>query len=75
MWEYQYQERPILTIEDATVPLPCQEVLWEAENALQWSHVRGYSVRMSNPSRLFHKFELTSYSESVPPLCHPIHLH
>lgn len=43
MWAYQFQVRPRLALEDGTIPLPCQEVLWEAESAVQWRHVYGYS--------------------------------
>ncbi|GAM89002.1 hypothetical protein ANO11243_070360 [Dothideomycetidae sp. 11243] len=50
MWSYGYQERTLLFLEDAKVPVPCQEVLWEAESALQWQHVKSYSVHhLSNP--------------------------
>jgi hypothetical protein len=36
MWAFHTDCRPLLSLRDATVPLPCQEVLWEAESALVW---------------------------------------
>lgn len=44
MWEYQLRSRPRLTLANAIVPLPCQEVLWEADSALQWRQVYEYSA-------------------------------
>lgn len=55
MWTYGYQQRGLLLLEDAKVPVPCQEVLWEAESALQWEHVKGLSTSMCSASR-FHDF-------------------
>ncbi|KAF2225846.1 hypothetical protein BDZ85DRAFT_72323 [Elsinoe ampelina] len=46
MWSYGFGEKTLLTLEDAKVPVPSQEVLWEAESALQWQHVKSYSVPM-----------------------------
>ena len=46
MWCYEFQERNLVLLEDCKPSLPCQEILWEADSALQWQHVRGYSVPM-----------------------------
>ncbi|CAD0109139.1 unnamed protein product, partial [Aureobasidium uvarum] len=43
MWAYQFQVQPRLTLEDGRMPLPCQEVLWEAKTALQWHHIFQFS--------------------------------
>jgi len=45
MWCYEFQERNLISLVDCKPPLPCQEILWEAESALQWHHVRDFSVR------------------------------
>ncbi|KAK0124407.1 hypothetical protein ONS95_009368 [Cadophora gregata] len=39
MWSFHLQMRPILKLEDAKVPIPCQEVLWEAESSLDWEQL------------------------------------
>lgn len=39
MWAFHFQSRPLLALEDATVPIPCQEVLWEADSALDWQQL------------------------------------
>ena len=44
IWYYELGQRNLLSLDDCKPPLPCQEVLWEAETALQWQHIRGYSV-------------------------------
>jgi len=36
MWAFHTDCRPLLSLRDATVPLPCQEILWEAESAVVW---------------------------------------
>ncbi|KAH0357783.1 hypothetical protein KCU83_g9, partial [Aureobasidium melanogenum] len=43
MWAYQFQVQPRLTLEDGRMPLPCQEVLWETNGALQWHHIFQFS--------------------------------
>ncbi|KAL7784031.1 C2H2 transcription factor-like protein [Trichoderma afarasin] len=48
MWSFQFQVRPLLSLEDARVPVPCQEVLWEASTALDWRQL--YSVSTKNLS-------------------------
>ncbi|KAK4064170.1 transcriptional regulator family: Fungal Specific TF [Trichoderma aggressivum f. europaeum] len=48
MWSFQFQMRPLLSLEDARVPVPCQEVLWEASTALDWRQL--YSVSTKNLS-------------------------
>ena len=45
MWVYQFQMRPLLSLEDARVPIPCQEVLWEADSALDWQQLYDPSTR------------------------------
>lgn len=42
MWAYQFGWRPLLAWKDARVPLPCQEVLWEATSAMQWRQAYEY---------------------------------
>ncbi|KAG4429874.1 hypothetical protein IFR05_014642 [Cadophora sp. M221] len=39
MWSFHFQIRPLLTLEDAKIPIPCQEVLWEAETSLDWQQL------------------------------------
>lgn len=39
MWSFHFQMRPLLTLEDAKIPIPCQEVLWEAESSLDWEQL------------------------------------
>ncbi|OBT54388.1 hypothetical protein VE04_04292 [Pseudogymnoascus sp. 24MN13] len=48
MSSFHFGARSVLTLEDARVPLPCQEVLWEAESALDWQQLYGAST--PNPS-------------------------
>ncbi|KAL7915557.1 C2H2 transcription factor-like protein [Trichoderma velutinum] len=48
MWSFQFQVRPLLSLEDARVPIPCQEVLWEASTALDWQQL--YNVSTKNLS-------------------------
>jgi hypothetical protein len=45
MSSFHFDTRSLLTLEDARVPLPCQEVLWEAESALDWQQLCGASTR------------------------------
>lgn len=42
-WTYQFRTPPLLRLEHANFPLPCQEVLWEAESSVQWQHMFEYS--------------------------------
>ncbi|OBT68038.1 hypothetical protein VE03_01459 [Pseudogymnoascus sp. 23342-1-I1] len=48
MSTFHFGTRSALTLEDARVPLPCQEVLWEAESALDWQQL--YEASTPNPS-------------------------
>ncbi|KAF2095955.1 putative C2H2 transcription factor [Rhizodiscina lignyota] len=41
---YHINHRPRLEIRDATVPLPCAELLWEAKTAMQWQQALPYSA-------------------------------
>lgn len=52
MWSYQFQVRPLLSLEDARVPVPCQEVLWEASTPLDWQQLYSVSARELFPPRL-----------------------
>ena len=36
MWEFHFQERVVLRLEDASVPLPCHEKLWECGSVDEW---------------------------------------
>lgn len=45
MWNFHFQTRPSLSLEDAKVPIPCQEVLWEAESALDWQQLYSCAAR------------------------------
>jgi hypothetical protein len=40
-----FQTRPLLSLEDARVPIPCQEVLWEAQTALDWQQLHACADR------------------------------
>lgn len=48
MWAFHFQMRPLLSLDDAKLPIPCQEVLWEAESALDWQQL--YACATSSPS-------------------------
>ncbi|KAE9379029.1 hypothetical protein N431DRAFT_396985 [Stipitochalara longipes BDJ] len=48
MWAFHFQRRPLLSLDDARVPIPCQEVLWEAQTALDWQQL--YSCAEPSPS-------------------------
>lgn len=76
MWTYGYQERNLLSLEDAKVPVPCQEVLWEADSALQWQHVKSYSIRKFSfkCGGIDHNANMFT-SHAVFKLCDPQHLH
>jgi hypothetical protein len=51
MWVFQFQMHPLLFLEDARVPVPCQEVLWEANSALDWQQLYDHSTRkLSDPA-------------------------
>ncbi|KAF2156950.1 hypothetical protein K461DRAFT_7805 [Myriangium duriaei CBS 260.36] len=65
MWAYGYLERNLLSLEDAKVPVPCQEVLWEAESALQWQHVKSYSVPMPSLNSATHSVYIEKRVEST----------
>ncbi len=51
MWAFHFQLRPVLRLEDANVPIPCQEVLWEAESALDWQQLHACATRMFPDTR------------------------
>ncbi len=39
MWVFHFQMRPLLSLDDAGVPVPCQEVLWEANSEMDWQQL------------------------------------
>ncbi|KAB8297286.1 hypothetical protein EYC80_002643 [Monilinia laxa] len=39
MWYFHFQIRPSLSLDDSSVLLPSQEVLWEAESAIDWKQL------------------------------------
>ncbi|KAA8568354.1 hypothetical protein EYC84_007390 [Monilinia fructicola] len=39
MWYFHFRIRPSLSLDDGSVLLPCQEVLWEAESAIDWKQL------------------------------------
>ncbi|RAL58440.1 hypothetical protein DID88_005145 [Monilinia fructigena] len=39
MWNFHFQIRPSLSLDDGSVLLPCQEVLWEAGSAIDWKQL------------------------------------
>jgi hypothetical protein len=45
MWAFHFQKRPLLSLEDARIPIPCQEVLWEAQTALDWQQLHSCADR------------------------------
>lgn len=45
MWAFHFHTRPLLSLEDARVPIPCQEVLWEAQTALDWQQLHACADR------------------------------
>lgn len=47
MWMFHFGIRPLLSLEDATVAVPCQEVLWEAATAREWQQTYNVSIRKS----------------------------
>ncbi|RDW59993.1 hypothetical protein BP5796_11599 [Coleophoma crateriformis] len=48
MWAFHFDMRPSLSLQDAKAPVPCQEVLWEAQNAREWHQL--YSCSSASPS-------------------------
>ncbi|KAL3419399.1 hypothetical protein PVAG01_09620 [Phlyctema vagabunda] len=48
MWAFHFQMRPRLSLQDAKLPVPCQEVLWEAQTAREWQQL--YSCSSPSPS-------------------------
>ena len=45
MWAIHTDQPPLVALADATVPLPCQEVLWEADSAVAWRQLYEVSTR------------------------------
>ena len=48
MWAYQFQRHTMLSLSDTTLPLPCHEKHWRADNAEEWAS--GTSAQKSPPS-------------------------
>ncbi|ESZ93522.1 hypothetical protein SBOR_6103 [Sclerotinia borealis F-4128] len=48
MWYFHFQLRPSLSLDDSSVLLPCQEVLWESESAIEWQQL--LSCSSSSPT-------------------------
>lgn len=48
MWAFHFQMRPLLSLQDAKILIPCQEVLWEAESELDWGQL--YTCATPSPS-------------------------
>ncbi|KAH6681840.1 C2H2 transcription factor-like protein [Halenospora varia] len=48
MLVFHFQTRPLLALEDAGAPIPCQEVIWEAKTAMDWEQL--YGVAIQSPS-------------------------
>ncbi|KAL2067831.1 hypothetical protein VTL71DRAFT_15929 [Oculimacula yallundae] len=44
MWGFHFLDRPQVSNEDKNVPLPCQEVLWEANTVADWAHFQACAV-------------------------------
>ncbi|KAH7360640.1 C2H2 transcription factor-like protein [Rhexocercosporidium sp. MPI-PUGE-AT-0058] len=59
MWSFHFQMRPLLTLGDAKVPIPCQEVLWEAESSLDWQQLYACAA----PSASLHETIQLAYIE------------
>ncbi|TVY80516.1 Biofilm and cell wall regulator [Lachnellula suecica] len=59
MWVFQFQIRPLLSLDDAKAPIPSQEVLWEAESALNWHQLYSCSI----PSLSLHSTIQLAYVE------------
>lgn len=49
---FHFLSRPQTSNEDRNVPLPCQEVLWEASTVLDWDQLYSYAIRKINTLRL-----------------------
>jgi len=49
MWAFHFQKRPLLSLEDACLPVPCQEVLWEAQSGLDWQQLHDCATRKFQP--------------------------
>jgi hypothetical protein len=50
MTAYQFQQKPLLTLADAAIPLPCQEKLWSVRNENEWHSVTAQSAALLSPS-------------------------
>ncbi|KAF5873817.1 putative c2h2 transcription protein [Botrytis fragariae] len=59
MWYFHFQIRPGLSLDDSSVSLPCQEVLWEAESAIAWQQL----LSCSSSSSTLHNTLQRMYTE------------
>ena len=63
IWCYEFQMRHLLILQDCIPPLPCQEVLWKADSALQWQQVRKDASAMPSLYKAFHCICLGNWIE------------
>src|SRR3982074_643435 len=73
MWVFHFQMRPLLSLEDAQVPIPCQEVLWEADSAFDWQQLYDPSTRKC--SHLCHNTCSQSLSKPITAFRNPACVH
>ncbi|QSZ34784.1 hypothetical protein DSL72_007642 [Monilinia vaccinii-corymbosi] len=59
MWYFHFQIRPSLSLDDSSVLLPCQEVLWEAASAIEWQQL----LSCSSTSPTLHNALQRMYTE------------
>ncbi|KAH8799842.1 hypothetical protein F5884DRAFT_811368 [Xylogone sp. PMI_703] len=50
MWVFHFQMRPLMSLHDTFLPMPCPEVLWEATSAKDWYQI--YSCSQNPPMSL-----------------------
>jgi len=60
---YLFGQRPTFTTEDMQAPLPCPEILWEAESASQWSQIHQLSSIMPSLASASHRLHLEKRME------------
>ncbi|PPJ60098.1 hypothetical protein CBER1_03105 [Cercospora berteroae] len=45
---YEFQQSPLFSLRDSTLPLPCHEKLWHAETEQEWQSYRSFDTRQPN---------------------------
>jgi len=65
MVAYLFCERAIFTKEDIRGPLPCLEILWEAETASHWNQIHQISSTMPSLANASHRLHLEKRMEST----------